>query len=560
MPSQAEQNKPSRRNMKKVSWAPETNLCQVRLFLAEDAPLQAGQVGVQDQLQAKKRLLWHPMESGFDYDLPPGFGRSVPSQCTPEEPCMEPQTAWRIPPRFVINHSWKVAVGDDSEEIKTQCEREVRFLEAVYPRPSAIPPSPVEPTEPYGELDDSETALIPLTPIEEEEVGDLEDSTPVFSSHESSQSSGNNSSGVSLFGGNNIHGPLLNSTAMQSFGDDSNTRAEEPKNIPTSPSNLTIEPDVAAAAKAAFFAIMRSNEEGSMIDPDLLIKILRNPQIIQTLSAQPNKNDNTQMEGIPTSLPINTNVNGNESTLKFQHELNPTNICKPQATPSVNPGINKSGEILSSNIQAPLNPPISEAKVYVTTELGSQPSERLEFSNARHMPMSSPALVSSSNGLATSQFMPRPATVVLPTSSAQVACQTPKGVTVTAPMITGGPKWTGTQNEQYYKSLIQQHGGPNKNDHVNQNGLQYRKELIHQHGVQQGIERGGQLQPGNLGGLCGVDMNKSKFRKPCLYFNSPKGCRRGSSCTFLHELIERPKIDENDLKRAKIEIEASGRH
>lgn len=69
MSSQAEQNKPSRRNIKKVSWVPETNLCQVRLFLAEDAPLEAGQVGVQDLLQSNKRLLWHPMESGFDYDL-----------------------------------------------------------------------------------------------------------------------------------------------------------------------------------------------------------------------------------------------------------------------------------------------------------------------------------------------------------------------------------------------------------------------------------------------------------------------------------------------------------
>ncbi|KAH9330938.1 hypothetical protein KI387_003046 [Taxus chinensis] len=478
MPRQAEQNKPSRRNNKKVSWAPENNLCQVRLFLAEDAPLQAGQIGVQDQLQAKKPWLWHAIGSGFDYDLPPGFGRSVPAQYVPEEPFMVPQTAWRIPPRFVINPSWKVAAGDDSQEIKTQCEREVRFLEAVYPRPSAIPPSPVEPAEPDGEHDDSETPLIPLIPIEEEEGGDLDDSTSKCCSNESLQLSGNNSSGAPQFGGNNNHGPLLNACAMQSYFDNSNTtRVEESKNIITSPSNPTIEPDVAAAAAAAFFAIMRSNEEGK----------------------------------IPTSL------------------------------------------------QAPLNPPISETKVFVTPEMGSQPSEALEFTNARHVPMSSPPPISSSSGIATSQFMPRGATVPI-TSTGPVVC---KGVPTTSPMLTASPKWTGSQNEQYYKSLIQQHGGPNKHDHINQGGVQYRKDFIQHHGGQQGLERGAQLQPGNVGGLCGVDMNKSKFRKPCLYFNSPKGCRRGASCTFLHELIDRPKIDDSDLqhtKRAKIEIEASGRH
>ena len=74
---------------------------------------------------------------------------------------------------------------------------------------------------------------------------------------------------------------------MPSYCDNSATaRVEQNRHTTTSQYNTTIEPDVAAAAAAAFVEIMRSNEEGSMIDQDLLIKILSNPQIIETLISQ----------------------------------------------------------------------------------------------------------------------------------------------------------------------------------------------------------------------------------------------------------------------------------
>lgn len=36
--------------------------------------------------------------------------------------------------------TWQVVAGDESEEAEIQNQREMRVLEAVYPRPSAIPP------------------------------------------------------------------------------------------------------------------------------------------------------------------------------------------------------------------------------------------------------------------------------------------------------------------------------------------------------------------------------------------------------------------------------------
>ena len=89
---------------------------------------------------------------------------------------------------------------------------------------------------------------------------------------------------------------------MPCYCDNSATaRVEQNRHTTTSQYNTTIEPDVAAAAAAAaFVGIMRSNEEGSMIDQDLLIKILSNPQIIETLISQHIKNNNTKMECSPT--------------------------------------------------------------------------------------------------------------------------------------------------------------------------------------------------------------------------------------------------------------------
>lgn len=42
--------------------------------------------------------------------------------------------------QFVLNVAWQVVAGEESEETEVQNQREMRVLEAVYPRPSAIPP------------------------------------------------------------------------------------------------------------------------------------------------------------------------------------------------------------------------------------------------------------------------------------------------------------------------------------------------------------------------------------------------------------------------------------
>lgn len=39
-----------------------------------------------------------------------------------------------------MNAAWRVVGGEESKEAEIQSQREMRVLEAIYPRPSAIPP------------------------------------------------------------------------------------------------------------------------------------------------------------------------------------------------------------------------------------------------------------------------------------------------------------------------------------------------------------------------------------------------------------------------------------
>ncbi|ERN14449.1 hypothetical protein AMTR_s00185p00035070 [Amborella trichopoda] len=117
-----------------------SNMCDVsyfanmvRLFLSEDPPTHAGS-GAQDLLQAKASWLWH--STGTGDELPPGFETSQPMW----HPKGLSSVKWRYPPRFMINPSWKVAAGEESREVEVQNQRQFKVLEAVYPRPSSIPP------------------------------------------------------------------------------------------------------------------------------------------------------------------------------------------------------------------------------------------------------------------------------------------------------------------------------------------------------------------------------------------------------------------------------------
>lgn len=75
--------------------------------------------------------------------------------------------------------------------------------------------------------------------------------------------------------------------------------------------------------------------------------------------------------------------------------------------------------------------------------------------------------------------------------------------------------------------------------------MDYYKHLIHQHGregqqqQQQQYSNGARARPNPEFGSTGNNPKmrdlKGKMIRPCMYFNSARGCRNGANCTFLHD-------------------------
>ncbi|XP_010271421.1 PREDICTED: zinc finger CCCH domain-containing protein 6 isoform X2 [Nelumbo nucifera] len=416
---------------KRVSWAPDVNLCQVRLFLSEDSPSQVG-IGAQDHLQAKTSWLLHSTGMNSDDQLPPGFEGAHPANQLKKELSQIPLVKWKCPPKFMLNPNWQVVAGEESKEAEVQNQREMRVLEAVYPRPSSIPPSPSVSAdiENYSQ-DDNEVLLIPIIPIEDEDAADQSSNSVV---------------------------PTTTPISVQQ---------------PVFPQ----EPDVVAAASAAFTSIMRSNEQGSLIDHELLVKILSNPKLIEKLVTDHGKPLNPQMAVKPRSPPVTPSV--------------------PQASPH---------------------------SVHI-----SRIESEVPFSTAP----------------ATGSFYPATTAVVANLNSRPP----PSGV---IPISNTVPKVPPVKDLNYYKNLIQQHGGERQD--VQEPTLPHFGNRHNHHSLGANQEPIQSTKPRE---------SKPKIPKPCIYFNSSRGCRHGANCAYQHDssLQQRTSSvqETQSAKRMKLDREITGR-
>ncbi|KAK8964642.1 Structural maintenance of chromosomes protein 1 [Platanthera guangdongensis] len=199
-----------------------------------------------------------------------------------------------------------------------------------------------------------------------------------------------------------------------------------PPTIPNLP-RASVEPDIAAAASAAFTAIMRSNEEGSLIDRDLLIKLLCDPSMLEKLAS--------------------------EHAIPKQAQL-PAQLPPTAAHP----------DPILALIPAP--------------NLDSQPlcSPRVTITRATAVPVNS-----------------------LP-----------------------------AKDVNYYKSLIQKHGG----DRHEMTELAPPHETSHEY---HSNPLGSIYREGGWHEQKQNESRKPRTGKPCAYFNTTRGCRQGASCSYLHD-------------------------
>nr|KYP66879.1 Zinc finger CCCH domain-containing protein 6 [Cajanus cajan] len=186
------------------------------------------------------------------YDvLPPGFGgKHLHNQSKAEH--ISP-IKWKCPSSFVLRDSWLVAAGEESTEKNDQKQRELNELEAFYPSIYAIPPNPFVSVD--AEKESYDDSITPLIPIEEEESvehvnNDIEES------HSLQHYVPSTSSLLNLQSGEN------SVLALSYPGADF------------------------VAATAIVAAIMKSNEQESMIDADSLLNMVNDPIIIEKIIDQ----------------------------------------------------------------------------------------------------------------------------------------------------------------------------------------------------------------------------------------------------------------------------------
>ncbi|KAL8172066.1 hypothetical protein V2J09_023870 [Rumex salicifolius] len=467
---------------KKVSWATEGNLCQVKLFLSEDSPSLVGTV-TQDHLQPKKKTV-HLYAAGPvavpDDGLPPGFeGVNPETQLLKNKLTHIPLTKWKLPPRFLLDTSWRVTAGEESNDVEVQNQRELRVLEAIYPRPSAIPPNPAVSLDAEGIVcDDSRTPLVPITPIEEEDASEELPNESAFSALPQPLGFAQSLLPSAQY-------PALSSALKPPL---TNGRLEDPA-----------QPQLLAAALTALGGGGGGSSSGGqerLIDSDLLVKLLSNPTILE----------------------------------EFMKRQGNSAASQAMASSSQTPQMMPKQPITAPPIKVPMSNP-------------SQPHfNQLENTNLPSSTMNSnePFYPPQLNGgkLPVSFQHPPP---TIPNTSQPTS------------LHTGNPP---PRDINYFKSLIQQHGGDRQQQEVTQPpfmGHHLGGSIPNPEPVDNVMNSNNNPRPGR--------EPRPKFNKPCLFFNSPKGCRHGANCAYQHDSLHQQRessIPEmQSAKRMKREMRGS---
>ncbi|ONK68019.1 uncharacterized protein A4U43_C05F6340 [Asparagus officinalis] len=493
---------------KRVSWPTDGNLCKVRLFLSEDAPSQSV-LGTQDQLQAKATWLLHAAGlSDSDDSLPPGFEAPQKYHHPKIEISQIPLIKWQCPPRLILNSEWLVVAGEESKEVAIENLRQSGVLEAIYPRPSSVPLNPfVTPDIQATHFDDSCTPSIPITAIEDEDGVEQLDTSSVPNNL------------PALLHNLQNNGTLQNSLAdlrstyeqLQSQSSAASSmpnllRLEQPPSsslTPTATAALLAEPDVFAAASAAFTAIMKSSEEGSLIDHELLINILSDPVMVKRLASEYGDSQ-PQQTPPPQSQPV-VSAQAAYSRPPIQSVVN-TQAAPSRAT-TLQPNVSKSPAIPSWSA----TPPVVTATVAGPSRALPSQMSAPQSSHVFQMPHRPP---------------PPP----------------PHILSTIAPVRAPPP----VRDANYYKSLIQLHGGEKQ---------EARENPVLFGSLGSGMDPVGANQR---------DHQMGKVSKPCAYFNTPRGCRHGSSCLFQHDASssapQRIEQHNGTTKRIKLEGGMFGRN
>ena len=309
------------------------------------------------------------------------------------------------------------------------------------------------------------------------------------------------------------------------------------------------------AASALVAAIMKSNELGSRIDMDLLVKIFNDPIMIQKLinnhrMAATTDTASSNTMGLPasglrpatTSIPLFSTtpsrvpasslpVTPPVSMLMSTHEK-PQTLSAPLSMPmsekSATPAVPLSGSSPHKpsfpSVPLPATTPTSDMHMPMNRNVnhlsnGMQPTLNPQLPKQDTVLASGVRRAASLASISTSDT----STVPLPTASVGINVggnqARPPLSTMPCSAITGSDfslkEAHPVKDANYYKSLIRQHGAD----------LPDTKVGIHRSDLED-MKTAHNIKAGEV---------KHKLQKPCIYYNSPRGCRNGSNCPYKHD-------------------------
>ncbi|KAJ4890181.1 Zinc finger CCCH domain-containing protein 45 [Raphanus sativus] len=492
----------------RVSWPSGPKLCQVKVFRTEDCPAKVA---------SQPQRLNYPKQSPGKRqvpDLPPGFeGNHYADKLSVST---IPRIKWKRPRKFLVSDAWLMGDGGESTERRTENLRISKVLEAIYPHRSTIPSRPsVSPLVEAESFDDSKTPAIRLTPIEDES--------------DSSEESSN--------------------TCLESGFTASKQVSLETKPLPCSIQELAsgLAPHLSLAASAALSALMKTNEQGSMIDPDLLIKLLRDPEMIKNLITDDasGKSSETKNQHLETN-------NVNHTRIVPQQHVTALPMTKPKPTIVPQKQSVAPSQPITNHEQKRASPPKPEQrrvsppkpvnqKIFPLNQINRNPVSSIPMSVQPSLP---PRLPSSSLPMDINHQRPphvfsEPKVTMNPQPQPQhnSAYRTPEMKIVQAPVDFGRGPQTGFNNYPMNFNRTDVNGRPKpvvqpmKSD-------DYFKNLIRQHGTVNHETNQYHSQNGKFSGR--IDQNK--VQKQCVYNGTPRGCQMGDSCVYVHDRL-RPNFE-----------------
>ncbi|KAH7447830.1 hypothetical protein KP509_01G123300 [Ceratopteris richardii] len=525
-----------RRRQKSVTWPDDEKICEVYHFCSNDAPsalkgcapeliqcnefafscVEANQCSLYQALRSKRSRIGHDYSSLDGSSGPdcPFLNKSQLSGVLHDVDI--PLTgSWQCPPKFFLDDAWLWAGGEESSEIVTQQLRERAVFEAVYPRLTSIPLSPFESQEPSKEVSDGSIPEITLDSPEEE----VEDG---FSIDKAITGSGGYGYSVSEV---QTSVPLAVDVLPTSSGICGLSSEQQQE---SAGGGVATEVKIAAAAAAACVAL-EALGGNNIVDEALLLEILKNPSLLESLISRVSHGNNK------VGPSLNYTSNGKA------HGPNPSTRTN----------------VLAEYDGASMIPPRISLAAYGSTDS----HQTMDHSSATSI-MAHPQhpLVG----------LPAPYPCSGPKTSSNVMSN--KGARASAIP----EKLNGNSEKLPFRQLNNESEAPYMHTHTPQEDVTRRKSSLNNcsqiyDGMEMAVTSSSSFK--SQSSPCVIDSKQqghtfatkqirnmaikaknvfsreniehnvsmksgSRARKFCIYFNTPRGCRNGERCAFVHQSLD----------------------